>query len=75
MNEEFEKRMKILRNTHREELEVEKHKPSSTQENTNTSIGIMESIKSQAFSISEDIDKLKNNLLVLLIDIRVEWKE
>jgi hypothetical protein len=28
MNEEFEKRMKILRDTHREELEVEKHKLS-----------------------------------------------
>jgi len=74
MNEEFEKSMKILRNTHREELEVEKHKPSSTQENTNASIGIMESIKSQELSPNKDIDKLKNDILVLLIDIRVEWK-
>jgi hypothetical protein len=53
LNEEFEKRMKILRDTHRDELEVEKHKIISALENTITSTGTMESIKEQALAASK----------------------
>jgi hypothetical protein len=75
MNQEFENRMKILRDTHKEELEVEKHKLSVFQENTSASMGTMESIKYQALAIIEVLNIVKNNLLSLMIDIRVERQE
>jgi hypothetical protein len=72
MNEDLEKRMKILRDTHKKELEVEKHKISVTPKKTSTSIGTMESIKAQASIFNEYISNINIDLLGLLIDIRVE---
>jgi hypothetical protein len=69
LNEEFEKRMKILWDTHRDDLEVEKHKLSVSLENTITSTGTVESIKAQVLVFTEDLSKVKNELLGLLIDI------
>jgi uncharacterized DUF497 family protein len=75
LSEYFENRMKILWDTHKDELELEKHKLIFALENTSASSGTAESIKSQALVVSEDLDKVKNEILGLLIDIRVEWKE
>jgi hypothetical protein len=55
LNEEFEKRMQILWDTHRNELEVERHKLNTTLENTRASTCTVESIKAQALASNKKI--------------------
>jgi len=75
LNEEFEKMIQILWDTHKDELEVERHKLNAALENTSASKFTMESIKAQALATSKDLDKKNNELLGLLINIWVEWQE
>jgi hypothetical protein len=75
LNEEFEERIQILWDTHGNELEVERYKLNSSLENTRASKCTLESIKAQALAINEDLAKENNELLSILINIWVEWKE
>jgi galactokinase/mevalonate kinase-like predicted kinase len=72
MNVEFEKRMKIQWDTHRNELEVEKQKLKTTIEETRASTCTVESIKAHALALSEELVTGKNELLDLLNSI---WAE
>jgi hypothetical protein len=72
INVDFEKWMKIQRDTHKKKLELEKKKLKTTIEKTRASMCIVESIKVEVLSLSEELTIGENEILNFLNSIQDE---
>ena len=67
--------MKIQQETHDNELEAEKKKLKETIEETKASTCTVESIKTKALVLSEELTTRKNEILDMINSIGVEREE